>query len=644
MTAAKLEELTRRATVRIGPQGDPDRLWGTGFFVAPGWVLSCAHVIPGVERPEAVGTFLVHGRHGSTPARLGYWLGGGFDPEQDLVLIRLADDSVRHTCVRLGDRSDAPSRVTVYGWRAAEGCKPQTWSGHCVINGSDGSSGLTLGPETEIPHGASGGPVLDRDRGVVLGVVKARRRGKDGGLAIAATALRGFARAVPVGGEQGLGREPYRELIRAHDQWHHRMREEPGSEAKSWVAAQEGIVPSGERVWTPRDSAAASALLAELPPPVSTRELESLIKVAVGEEPLWPGAVAARDWRDGHGWLYETADGDDIAFLHYLLLVARTCAAERPGPAAELERWALQRAGQLPVYYRALLKTPRIAAWVAERVAGAEAGGPVVAVELRPDAYRPQDRFHWRIWTWAEEAGCFRAWDEGDEPEGASLAELPYLLSEPLHEIFGRTDTEDGPARLEFVLPVECFDENVHLWRSRLVARTMRPDPADRPFGVHRQVVLRPLEREATPRELHRERWLGVAEGALETLPLRWPEAGSEVLEAAPAGAVPLVCRTTGDGAEPLREVIRAGYAVALWRRGDPHQAGCGTPCGDLEDRVARLLRRARRAGALPEELRMLRERISRADADADWAEPLALLYDDPDRPLPEPAGLLNSP
>ena len=35
MTAQKLDVLTARATVRIGPAAEPDTLWGSGFFVAP---------------------------------------------------------------------------------------------------------------------------------------------------------------------------------------------------------------------------------------------------------------------------------------------------------------------------------------------------------------------------------------------------------------------------------------------------------------------------------------------------------------------------------------------------------------------------------------------------------------------------------
>ncbi|MEN8650956.1 hypothetical protein ABCR94_10020 [Streptomyces sp. 21So2-11] len=645
MTETRIGALASRATVRLGPADEPATLWGSGFFVAPGWLLSCAHILPDGVPLDKVGPILVHGAHGRATARLGYWLGDGADPEQDLLLVRLLED-IPHHCVRLSDRYDKPHRVTAYGWHVpAKAAPPDTWSGDCLVNGTYGTYGLTLGPQAEIPHGASGGPLLDVDRGVVAGVVKARRRCKDGGLAIATTALRGFTRAVPVGGEDALGPDPYRALIRAHDRWHHRMREQRGSSGASWVARQEGLHSEAGASWTARDGAAASALLAELPPPASPSALKSLIEQVLGAEPLWPGEALLRDWRDGHGWLYESADGDAVAFLHYLLLVARACSEQCPSPARKLKRWVRGRSEQLPGPHQALLKrakAPVPAALV--RAAATDTNGPVVTVELEPDAFRPDDRFHWRIWTWAGGARPAGAWAQETGQDGVALAELPHLLSEPLRAAFIELDTEQRPARLELALPVAKFDVDVHLWRAGLVARTIRPDPAERPFGVHRQVVLRSLDRRGAPPEAWQARWRGVADGGLRALPLADAVGESGWLDAARDGDVPVLCRTAAEGAGPLGEAIDAGFGLALWSRGTPHRAGCGAGCALLHGGVAELLRRAGRACALPEELRLLRERISCADTRADWAEPLALLYDDPDRPLPEFTQVLNSP
>ncbi|MDJ1135270.1 trypsin-like peptidase domain-containing protein [Streptomyces iconiensis] len=129
MTTSRLEVLVGRATVWLGPdercQEGPGghAMWGSGFFVAPGWVLTCAHVLrpAGESGPrsrlgeDAARPFLVHGEHGRVRARAGYWLMDGEGaPEQDLVLVRLLEETA-HSCVWLTDRCDRPFRVTAHG-------------------------------------------------------------------------------------------------------------------------------------------------------------------------------------------------------------------------------------------------------------------------------------------------------------------------------------------------------------------------------------------------------------------------------------------------------------------------------------------------------------------------------------------------
>lgn len=767
MSASRLEALVGRATVWLGPDSAEPRggpggarnaprgpaMWGSGFFVAPGWVLTCAHVLrPGGEPTrlgeEGTRSFLVHGEHGQARARAGYWLVDGSGPEQDLVLVRLLEEAA-HPCVWLTDRSDRPFHVTAYGWLTAPdappGTPPEPWSGRCEVNGAHGHHGALLGPEVELPHGVSGGPVLDRESGAVTGVVKARRVGKDGGLAIATTALRGFASALPVAGERGLGDDPYRALIRAHDRWHdprhHAPREGrrtgqprggtggaravgrravPGraNGAASWAAAQEalrkGRAPETPgATWTPKDHLTALALLSELPSPQHPAMVEDHIENVLGEEPLWCGPSGPCDWRDGHGWLYESAAGDEVAFLHYLFSVAADCSLEAPGPAAALTDWVRDRAAHVPAAQRALLErlvalageaAPAEPEWmrdgpgrepdahldpdpyadphlspygapaprISPRAADTEDGGPVVAVELEPAHYqqgegsaRENARFYWRIWTWTGEADSVRAWERLEAGQGVTRHELPQQLAQPLRAAFAHVDTDRRRARLELAAPVEHFDIDVHLWRSGLVTRGLRPAPEERQFGVHRQVVLRDASRTGAPDGVREKRWHAALEGALEALPLR---ASGDRLGTAPARAVPVLCRAgtssragataTSPGtpraadrpstdSPTLGEVVDAGYGLALWSGTEARPHTCAPEgCCEVSDRTAELVHRAGHAAALPESLRVLRERISAGDGAAEWAEDLALLYDDPRRPLPglAPAEPLDSP
>jgi hypothetical protein len=518
-----------------------------------------------------------------------------------------------------------PHRVTAFGWRTPAGGAPQRWSGHSECNGRDGSYGLTLAPQMEIPHGASGGPLLDRDHGVVVGVVKARRAGKDGGLAVAAAALRGFGAAQALVGESPLGPDPYAALIREHDRWHRDARG-----GQSWVRLQSMLCASGDRAWAPQDSAVASALLAALPRPVSAADLQQMITAVLGYEPLWEDELAPVDWRDGQGWVHDQPEGADIIALHYLLAVAERCRRRAPDAVADLERWVKDRVEALPDYLGALLHNRAAAtALDPEPPASHDGGGPVVAVELEPDLYRPEDRFHWRVWSWPDSSGTALVLDQDEAEEGAPLSDLPDVLDEPLGRAFRRFDTEERRTRLELALPVEHFGLQPHRW----------------PLGAGRQVYLRCLKRRGEPASVWRERWSSVVDGGLNALSVHWPEYARQALEAAPPGAVPVLCRPPQQTVTSLDHAIGAGYGVVLFSLRSEHAPACGKDCGELYSRTNRLLVSASRAAALPERLRLMRERPDGTDSDrADWADDLGLLYDDPHRPIPLCDDVLDSP
>ncbi|RCG24704.1 serine protease [Streptomyces diacarni] len=651
MSEARLAELATLATVRIGPVQDPRALWGSGFFVAPGWVLTCYHVLEERLPPEGDGRLLVQGPKHRCAAKLAYrpWTepvdGTGAGPEHDLALVRLLED-IDHPCVWLTDRSDPPGRLRLYGWRVGDGGQPRSWSGHCHSNGTDSDHGITLGSLHSIPHGASGGPVVDQDYGAVVGVVKARRRHGDGGLAIRSTALRGFARAVPVAGETALGEDPFRELMRRHDHWHGQR-----SAAASWARAQEELGSAeAERSWRPDDTLAALARVSALPPPADRGLVPRMIEEALGGEEIWleePG-----DWREGHGRLRERLQGrshpaEDVVFLHYLWLVSQVHRDAAPEESEGLERFVRHRSSELGPKGRsvpdsAYLPDALRSAMAAPRAAVPGQDAAALVVELDPDHYA-RGRFHWRVWAWDAGVDSPRLWAEEESGEGATLEELPHRLSAPLSNAFTWTDHGSARARLEFAVPTEHFDLDVHLWRSRLVARSLRPHPADdHPFGVHRQVVLRDLHRRGAPAPEWQQRWSLTEGEQLEALPL--VSLANRQLEHASAGAVPLLCRPAAQSAGPLGQVLRAGHGVVLWHRTAHHAYGCDEACERFRAETAAMLRGLSGVAVLPEEVRLLRERVSKDDARAAWAEDLALLYDDPRRPIPEPTDRVSSP
>jgi len=78
-----LEKLVRQCTVRIQIIVDQQKKFGTGFFVAPGLVLTCAHV---VEAPRDTNelSINVHWNDETYPAQVNHLLSA---PYPDLCLL-----------------------------------------------------------------------------------------------------------------------------------------------------------------------------------------------------------------------------------------------------------------------------------------------------------------------------------------------------------------------------------------------------------------------------------------------------------------------------------------------------------------------------------------------------------------------------
>ena len=173
-----LYELLRECTARVSIQGMGG--YGTGFFVARGLLLTCAHVVQQAQANEK---------------RIGvYWQGSSFEAslmqvavETDLALLRV--DLTTHPTVFLD--SDAQSSDSCYSY----GYSDEYQNGDPATLTCEGWSGeqhdqlkLKMG---QIRPGFSGAPLLNLRTGKVCGIMqRTRDRSTDlGGRAIASSVI-----------------------------------------------------------------------------------------------------------------------------------------------------------------------------------------------------------------------------------------------------------------------------------------------------------------------------------------------------------------------------------------------------------------------------------------------------------------------
>jgi hypothetical protein len=187
MDQSKLYDQLVRCTVRLTVPGARDQ--GTGFFVAPGLVLTCAHVVEAALPDKAVE---VHWAGRTIPGQIE---SEHYRPKPgpDLAILRV--EQADHPCVllheayTLGDQmlavgypngSTRIDKVTLVSedWKPDRGASP------------DEQPNLKL-KHGQVEPGMSGGPLLNRRTGGVSGVVRLTRdRASDlGGRAIPTTVV-----------------------------------------------------------------------------------------------------------------------------------------------------------------------------------------------------------------------------------------------------------------------------------------------------------------------------------------------------------------------------------------------------------------------------------------------------------------------
>ncbi|OLP20095.1 hypothetical protein BST81_02335 [Leptolyngbya sp. 'hensonii'] len=164
---SQLEDLLQQCTVRLTL---PGRLgWGTGFFVAPGWILTCAHVVQ-EARDESVQVRWQKQENWAqtTVERL------LADP-LDLALLRvIGSTEANQPCVYFDEEIRSRDPLYLFGYPDQDfpnGC-PVTFNCEGLTGDESALIKFALG---QVRPGMSGAPLLNQRTGKVCGMVKFTR-------------------------------------------------------------------------------------------------------------------------------------------------------------------------------------------------------------------------------------------------------------------------------------------------------------------------------------------------------------------------------------------------------------------------------------------------------------------------------------
>lgn len=157
-----MEKLLQQCTVKLSLR----RGWGTGFFVAPGLILTCDHVVQeSIDQPVKV-----RWQKRELEAVVEQSL-----PDYDLALLRvtlLPDDS--HPCVYLDEVVESRDPLYLFGYPDQDfpnGC-PVTFSCEGLTGDEPALIKFALG---QVRPGMSGSPLLNQRTGKICGLVKFTR-------------------------------------------------------------------------------------------------------------------------------------------------------------------------------------------------------------------------------------------------------------------------------------------------------------------------------------------------------------------------------------------------------------------------------------------------------------------------------------
>ncbi|MFJ3777674.1 trypsin-like peptidase domain-containing protein [Streptomyces sp. NPDC090075] len=615
---------------RVFVEGATD---GTGFFVAPGFVVSCAHVA-GFEAglPTRVRwngqdyEAVVVAASADTPDR-----GSLLYTFPDLAIVELLDPPDGHPCVWL-DMSRPPQggELTAVGFTdTLQACAAAPRRVRLTAGGGTDETGGELVElvEGEINPGLSGGPVLDHTSAGVCAVVKATR--------LEDTTMGGFG--VPVDALRLLDPAVYRTVIGKHDRFHQTDRR--------WGSLSDRMeqIPAGEVSESAFDRHLLG-LLSALPGAhdADRSHRARFLNVAAHGTPLPDRPLLThRDVYTELTPLMPPPEGElphELAFCADLTRELAKPPAGASDAVTELRDQVLIAAGRLG-----------LGDAVRARLAGdgMPARRPSVIGRVR-HSLRDHDLYHVMVWRFRSPHDIVPGASESSAlPLREALALLSDLLAQQI-EVMG--DTPQRRGLVELILPCEVLDEDFAAWR-------LWPEVGYWSLGRKYDLVVRPLERHEAPR-LHaawEERWhhlegkrVGEAlvcvcgrdrqrQAALDALFNNDPALAALALAGSPRQA-PV--------ADAYRVALTSGVPMMLWRRDSvPGPPVCGSPCG-IPGRDAcpdaGFLTRAREflsdtpRDEVPDRICVLRNDAEiEAQDEGHIGEHVVLLWDDPSRRIP---------
>ncbi|MFF3907395.1 SAV_2336 N-terminal domain-related protein [Streptomyces sp. NPDC001848] len=585
---AEADILARRALVRVdAPHGERGVTSGSGFFLAPGWVVTAALVVTDV-----------HGRGPEARVQAGVTTTDGRRHQVaevhvvgDVALLRVPE-AVDPDCLWLSDEPDvSPGEVALYGVVGSVD-RPRVTTRRAAATAGDNRHRLLV-RDVSMPPGSAGGPVLDEDAGAVIGVIEGQTVAI-GSRSVGAVRI-GVLRTLWEG--PGPRAELWHEIVRAHDR-HHAERFRSRGTDLTWTGVQSRLAvrSAALRELEPAERTVLYELLAEIPPPKSPRVVAELL----GKQQLYDGYPLC-SWRDGVGGL-DRGNSADLALVYAARVWARLAqppAGRRLRALADLRSWVTETAR---------LRDPDLRRAVDDvflRVDAAFATPEAASVLVDIESISAQ-AYGWRVLLVMDGEAGVMAEDTSPTP----LRELEARVRAALADVLVEADAYDVPAPVHFALPTELlWVLPVERW---LVRESSTVLAAQRPVFVR--------SRDGGGRTRLRDRsnrWAALVRG-----PLVGVTAG---LDSAPSTAVPVACVHSP---RPLEEGLALGYPLMLWSRATRHD-----DCDRFRERVNELLGGAVDVRGLLARVGSLRAGNAARDPDAAWAGHLAVYYDPPDGP-----------